>query len=410
MTPFESFDKTNLFVIKNEDYNLVIVGYPIWRGFVSAADTEIWIEIIPAIDVTNKTIILPQKKQKPQQKYLIKKEPEPKEKEKEEIDPELIKKFFLSIPPEIIELVSRFPDSHWELISAVKLIGEDFISLMKTNPALAYIIVNMEKLNPSFLYYANIELFQRMIKTKRKEILRLCGFPEEARMVKIFSKIDPKVLDIKILVQLKEVLMNQSEITERILQLLSFAKRINKNLLHLVSVYTEVLERINDRLVYELVEDEHYALKAAMLQQMHHKSRQWKVSLPKSISIPGLDEAKKRFDEKVKIKREKLDIFPKPPLEDNEYITAITTETQLISWAKRQQNCIRSYAGRIRSGKCYLYRVMYDNEEATMEVVKKKRIIKIAELNGFRNCKVSPGLNAIAEEWLRTSSKTNYAK
>lgn len=407
MPPFETFDKTNLFVIKNEDYSLVVVGYPVWRGFVAAADTDIWIEIIPAIDVINQTIILPQKKQKTKQKDLFKKEPE---KKKEEIDPEVIKRFFLSIPLEIIELVSRFPDSHWELIGAVKLIGNDFLSLMKTNPALAYIIVNMEKLNPSFLYYANIELFQRMIKTKRKEILRLCGFPEAARMVKIFSKIDPKVLVIKLLVQLKDVLMIQTEMTERILQILSFAKRINKNLIHLVSVYTEVLESLNDRLVFELAEDENYSLKAALLQQMIHTSKQWKVALPKSISLPGLDEAKKKFDEKVKVKRDKLDIFPSPPLEDNEYIKAITTETKLISWAKRQQNCIRDYVGRIRNGKCYFYRVIYNNEEATLEVIKKKGIIKIAELTGFRNCKVSPGLNTIAEEWVRTSSKTMYAK
>lgn len=402
MPPFEQFDKTNLFVIKNEDYNLVVVGYPVWRGFVAATDTDIWIEIIPAIDVINKTIILPQKKRKPNQKDLFK---QPQEK-KEEIDPEVIKKFFLSIPPEIIDLVSRFPDSHWELIGAVKLIGDDFQSLMKTNPALAYIIVNMEKLNPSFLYYANVELLQRMIKTKRKEILRLCGFPEAARMVKIFSKIDPKVLDIKLLIQLKEVLMTQTEKTERILQILSFAKSINKNLLHLVSVYTEVLESLNDRLVFELAEDENYSLKAAMLQQMNHKSRQWKVALPKSISLPGLDEAKKKFDEKVKVKRDKLDIFPKPPLEDNEYVKAITTETRLISWSKRQQNCIRSYAGKIRTGRCYIYKVIYEGEEATLEVKKKKnKSFGISDLSGFKNCRVSDKLYTMVQEWIKTTSK-----
>jgi hypothetical protein len=342
MTPFESFDKTNLFVIKSEDYILVVAGYPIWRGFVSAADTDIWIEIFPSIDVTKKAIILPKKKQKPQQIHLFKKEPEQKEKKKEEIDPEVIKRFFLSIPTEIIEQVSRFPDSHWELVGAVKMIGDDFISLMKTNPALAYIIVNMEKFNPSFLYYANIDLFQRMIKTKRKEVLGLCGFPEEARMVKIFSKVQPNMLDIKLLLRLKKVLMAKSEIKERILQILSFAKKINKKLIHFVSVYTEVLESINDRLVFELAADERYALKASMLLQMHRKSKQWKVALPKSISISRLDEAKKKLDEKVKSKWEKREIFPKPPIEENEYITAITTETELISWAQRQQNCIRS--------------------------------------------------------------------
>lgn len=403
MPPFEQFDKTNLYVIKEEDYNLVVVGYPVWRGFVSAADTDIWIEIIPAIDVINKTIILPQKKQKPKQKDPIKKE---QEKQKEEIDPEVIKRFFLSIPPEIIELVSRFPDSHWELIGAVKLIGDDFQSLMKTNPALAYIIVNMEKLNPSFLYYANVELLQRMIKTKRKEIVGLSGFPESTQMVKIFSKIDPSTLDIKSLILLKEVLMTGANIRERLLQLLSFAKLINKSLIHLCTTYYDVLLTLSDKLVYELAGDEQFALKASTVQQMIHKSKQWKVRLPGITSFENLYEIKKKFDEKVKIKRDKLDMLPPPLLEDNEYVRAITTETQLMSWSKRQQNCIRGYADRIRKGKCYIYKVIYEGEEATLEIVREKgRAFTISELKGFKNCEVSDKLYSMVQEWIKTTLK-----
>lgn len=403
MPPFEQFDKTNLYVIKEEDYTLVVVGYPVWRGFVSAVDTDIWIEIIPSIDVINKTIILPLKKQKPKQNDPIKKV---QEKQKEEIDPEVIKRFFLSIPPEIIEQVSRFPDSHWELIGAVKLIGDDFQSLMKTNPALAYIIVNMEKLNPSFLYYANIELFQRMIKTKRKEIVGLSGFPESTQMVKIFSKIDPLTLDIKSLIKLKEVLMTGTDIRERLMQLLSFAKQINKNLIHLCTTDYDVLLMLSDKLVYELAKDEQFVLKASAIQQMIHKSRQWQVRLPGITSFENLDEIKKKFDEKVRIKKDKLELFPPPPLEGNEYVIAITTETQLISWSKRQQNCIRSYGNKIRTGKFYIYKVIYEDEEATLEVIRKKGEIKIAELTGFRNCRVSDKLYSRVQEWIKTTSKT----
>lgn len=403
MPPFEQFDKTNLYVIKEEDYTLVVVGYPVWRGFVSAAETDIWIEIIPAIDVINKTIILPQKKQKPNQKDLFKKE---QEKKKEVIDPEVIKRFFLTIPPDIIEQVSRFPDSHWGLIGSVKLIGNDFLSLMKTNPALAYIIVNLEKLNPSFLYYANIELLQRMIKTKRKEIIGLSGFPESTQMVKIFSKIDPLTLDIKSLIKLKEILMTGADIRERLMQILSFAKQINKSLIHLCTTYYDLLLTLSDKLVYELAGDEQFALKASMLQQMIHKSKQWKVKLPGITSFENLYEIKKKFDEKIRIKKDKLELFPLPPLEGNEYVKAITTETQLISWSKRQQNCIRGYAGKIRTGKCYMYKVICEGEEATLEVVNKKgKSYTISALTGFRNCKVSDKLYSLVLEWIRTTSK-----
>ena len=64
MNPFEAYKNGNLFVITCEDHNLVIVGYPVWRAFVCAEDSDIWIEIIPTINAANKTIILSKKKQK----------------------------------------------------------------------------------------------------------------------------------------------------------------------------------------------------------------------------------------------------------------------------------------------------------------------------------------------------------
>ncbi len=205
MNPFKAFDKSNLFVFKKEDYNLAIAGYPDWRGFVAADNTDLWVEVIPSINVLK------------QKNIAAKDVPTDNEKKKDEFDSDMLRRYFETIPAEIIEPISSFPDSHWGLINAIKLIGNDFLSLIKTNPALVYIIVNMEKINPSFLYYTNIEIFQRMICTKRKEILHLCGFPDTTRIVKIFSKIDKKHLDIKLLVQFKSVLINHRESAERIM-------------------------------------------------------------------------------------------------------------------------------------------------------------------------------------------------
>jgi len=138
--------------------------------------------------------------------------------------------------------------------------------LLKTNPSLAYIIINMDKLNPSFLYYANIGLFQRMIKTKRKEILRLSGFPDSPRMIKIFSKIDLKDLDFKMLIKLKSVLASAPLRLERVTHILSFAKKINKNLLHFLSSTNDLLSNVSDKLVFELSNSELYLEKYSLLQ------------------------------------------------------------------------------------------------------------------------------------------------
>lgn len=62
MNPLEVFDKSNLFLLKEDDYKLALAGFPVWRAFISDEEADIWIEIIPAIDVAKKIIILPKKK------------------------------------------------------------------------------------------------------------------------------------------------------------------------------------------------------------------------------------------------------------------------------------------------------------------------------------------------------------
>jgi len=62
MNPLEVFDKSNLFLLGEDDYNLALAGFPVWRAFISDAEVDIWIEIILAIDVAKRIIILPQKK------------------------------------------------------------------------------------------------------------------------------------------------------------------------------------------------------------------------------------------------------------------------------------------------------------------------------------------------------------
>ncbi len=396
MTPFEKFDKKNLYFIKQQDYDLVLAGYPEWRAFVCAADSDVWIEIIPEIDIINKQIILPDKKQNQIQNDLFS---DSTEKNEDINNTEMIRKFFLTIPTEITSLASCFSNSHWELVKAIKLLGNDFAGLIKTNPALAYVIVNLEKLNPSFVFYNNIQLFQRMIKTKRKEILRLSGFTDSDQMVKIFSKIDPLTIEISSLISLKETLSSNIKVSKRILQLLSFAKKINKNLLNLCSDYLDILMIISDRIVFELVTDENMNLKVSMIRQMIKNSKKWKVNFPEIKTLKNLFEIKKKFDQKIKIKREKLDILPPPPIKGNEFIQPLTTNTQLKSWSKRQQNCVHSYTSKIKAGKCYIYKVIYENEEATLELENHRNKFELGAVLGFRNSKVSERLYAFVMDW-----------
>ncbi len=273
MKPSDSFDKKNLHIIKSKDYLLVLVNYPVWKGFVATNDADIWIEIIPQIEINEKTIKISEEEQKSQQGIFITNDKKVNQVTDEKLIKETIDKILLSVPTEIVELVRPFPNSHWEIIKAVILIGEDFKNLLRSNPALVYLIVNMDKPNPSFIFYSNINLLQRMIREKRKEILRLCGFPDEQSLVKISSKISPNAFSLKSLLAFRIILMSNDENKDRILQLLSFAKKINGNLIHLINFQTELHFILSDGVIFELIEDEDYSQKVKVIKQMIQLSK-----------------------------------------------------------------------------------------------------------------------------------------
>ncbi|MDY0082013.1 MAG: PcfJ domain-containing protein, partial [Ignavibacteriaceae bacterium] len=162
----------------------------------------------------------------------------------------------------------------------------------------------------------------------------------------------------------------------------------------------------NDLFVSELAEDQHYLVRASALSEMHQASQKWKVKFPEIKTTTEFDGIKNSFNKKVISKREKLEQFPPPPIEDNEYVKALTTKVQLDSWSRRQNNCAHTYSGKIKKGQCYIYKVIYKDEEATLEVVNdtKGRFVP-SQFSGFSNCKVSAKLIKIADEWIKSNRR-----
>ncbi len=70
MSQFSKYSPSDLFNIKGEDYDMVFADYHVWRGFIAAAGSGIWVEFISELNVTKRMIILPRKK-KSYQKILI---------------------------------------------------------------------------------------------------------------------------------------------------------------------------------------------------------------------------------------------------------------------------------------------------------------------------------------------------
>ncbi len=384
-----------------DDFKLVLFGYPLWEASIAAAESDIWIKVIPSIDISKRIIYQPitDETSSNLDHYAL-----------TEIDlvqsmkpyyNEKMNSFFDSIPPNFTEAVSRFPDSHWDFIKAINLLGVDLLTLVKNNPVLAYAVVNMEKINPSFICYTNKVVLQRMIRTKQKEILKLLGFPEAERMVKIFSKMEPASIKVQDLIGLRNVLMIRSNITEHILKVLSFAKSINKRLIRFINVGYLLIPKMTHKLIFALVNSRQYNEKLKSLFEILCYVRQLDKQIPHLASLPSITIVNQRLKKELGVKLENDMLFPSAPLPDDCYVQAINTEAELYNWSYSQQNCIRDYAEKVRSGKCYFYRVIYNDEEATLELKLNMEKIRRGDLRGKCNCKVSPELKKIVEDWLK---------
>ena len=410
--PFAKIKKSNLFEFSTKDYTLVLAGYPVLRAFTAASDSEFWIEVYPQIDVSKRIIFFPKVREKEKLRNLKRNDSVLKNflKETPEIYIKKMDEFFNTIPDDISLTVKKYPVSHWELIKAINFIGKDMLSVMSSNPALAYVIANIDKINPSFFVYNEKELLKRMILTKQKEILGLCGFPRTEQIVKIFAKIDAGIINAKDIISFRDLLADKSVAINRILKILSHTKIIDKNLFRFLLYQTPLINMIPNNVICQLVSSKSFTEDTAKLKRIYLACNRWEIKLPEIKTLESLNKVYERVLKTVKMKESKKETFPLPPLEDNYYITAICNEKELISWSKRQQNCIRHNAGVVHSKRKYYYRVKNNIEEATLELkIKDNKILK-GDLLGFHNTDVSSELRKMVNNWFTAAKKKRSVK
>ncbi|MBZ0200830.1 MAG: hypothetical protein K8H86_13250, partial [Ignavibacteriaceae bacterium] len=174
---FASIEKSNLFTFLTGEYQFVLAGYPTWKAYVSYRNSNLWVESFFRIDVGKKNIFFTNPKPNIKDELNDHSLLNQLVKSDIEIERQKIAAFFSTIPADIVQAVSQYPDSHWEFIESIILLGPDFLSLINTNPVYAYIVVNSKRINPSIRLLNPTLVLKNMIMTKQKEVLGLCGFP-----------------------------------------------------------------------------------------------------------------------------------------------------------------------------------------------------------------------------------------
>ncbi len=390
-----------------EEYTLVIAGYPVWKGYIISAESEFWIEVNPHIDIKKQLIYLPKISKKKETTYTAVETTSDLSTQINEILLNNKMRFFDTIPADIYEAVSRYNNSHWEIIKAITAIGEPLIKLIKQNPVLAYFVINIEKLNVHFLSYRHIDILPYLLGAKQRKILELCGFPPTARMVKIFSKMDPAFISLDTLIKFRKMFADNYEIKEKILHLLSFRKEINQSFFEFIAENYKIVPLLSYKIIDELLESSEYSILISRLNKLMKQLKKWNISNLEITSLKKLDAVEKEVENLIVLQIEKEKKEPFAPLSDNEHIKLISTKEELQEWGRRQYNCLATRHRELTSKLSYFYKINYYGEEASFQIRKTRDGLKKASLLGFRNQQVSAKLKIMVSDWLRQYPEKN---
>jgi len=391
---YKNLKSDQVFEFSNNETTLVLSGYSDWKAFIAAHNSNVWVEVMPKININKQLIYLPKSKLSGIASRADINRVE-LEKRKHE--------FFNTVPAEVVNIIKCYSDSHWEIVRAIKYVSDDLMRLILANPALAYILVHLEKFNPSYGCYNDMELLKNTILKKQREILRISSFPGSDRIVKAVMKLNPVDLSLKTLIKLKQVLSDKTELSDRILNLLSFSDQIDINLLNLFTENKNLVPNLSNNVIFEMTKSNDYQNCISLLQDIDADCSACKLKFPEIKSITDLSDIREKISQKVQILRQ----FPEPPIKGNAYVQPLTNEKELISWSKRQGNCIRNFGNSVRSGGIYMYKVIIDEEEATLEITRTKKGVSMGPLMGTNNTRVSNKLKLVVEQWFHESI---YAK
>lgn len=379
------------------DYEMYVVGYPYLVAFITAKETDLWVHVSLEINLSKRQILFPDIENgksfttevanglinSKELSVIINNE----------------QNFFDTIPLAYYDVVCIYSNSHWEILKAISQYDKLLIDLIMVNPVLAYILINIEKFNKSYSLYSDVSYIENLIKFKQKEILQIAFFGSSQRIVKIISKIEPKNITTDLLIKLRLLLNVNHENKEEIINYLSHVKTINHNLLLTIVKIPNILFYLSKNAIEELTISENFHELLSEIMNIKKLADRWGIKF-KLTSLNKLESKKIEIKEKADELKESKNTFPLPPIDDSENIIAIRTVSELNSWSKRQSNCVRQYKEAIMKRQCYIYKVIHDFEEATLELKIKNNSIMKGDLLATKNKKPSEGLIKIVDNWL----------
>ncbi|MEK7408842.1 MAG: PcfJ domain-containing protein [Acidobacteriota bacterium] len=299
-----------------------------------------------------------------------------------------------SWPAEAKDCVRPFSAAHWELLQLVNRGGERAVQLLRSNPALGYLVAT-EAAGDS----------GRLLGARRREIAARFGFPETEHSVRALGKAPAGCVSADLLKALRGALADDSEAGEVLAQL----PRINPGLLSVVCrpelrglvsfACLRQIGRIDPR-------TPHFDLVARLENLLEYARRQGRRP-PRINRLADIDRLSRPAPAPNTGQQRKTPApapapapFPPPPLPESRHILAIRTRDDLRAEGRELQHCAARYARRVAEGALFFYR-MLEPERATICLRRRGDGWELDAVRGPRNRRVNASTVMLIRNWLR---------
>lgn len=308
-----------------------------------------------------------------------------------------------TIPPEVREVVGRFPQRQWHVLSFLARCGDAALDLAVSNPALAYALAS------NWVYHRPavrqpLRSARALLRPGRKqrEVLAWLGFPGTEAARKTLAKVVPKAISISSLLYL-----HRSAANAAVVKAAAHLPRLNAGALR-IATDPALLPLTAPTLLDEVAhrrEEDRRARTAYLLQD---SVAMYRLLFPnRTYPAPArrLQQLMQFHDDLAEdVNRARCldrDIpFPEPPVKGTDSIVPITSARELAAEGRIQRNCVASYLERVAvQQRYYIYRVL-SPERCTLAIIRRGSSWALAELLRTHNQEPSEVTMRAVRQWL----------
>lgn len=314
------------------------------------------------------------------------------------------------IPDEVRRPISQFRCRQWHLLSMTARCGEGALELVRSNPALAFMMAS------NWVYHSpSVQQPLRSVRAllrrgrNQRDMLAWLGFPPTKSIRRLLAKVPPASVSVSRLLYLRQA-CNEP----RMLKAMAHLPRLNEGCLRIVTD-PQLFQCVSPVLLEDIAvnrREDRRPHSAWLLKDVVRMLDDLGRSVGVVRGLRRAEDLQHLHDDLAgrgpvedqsfgAATDEETLSFPPEPVAGTDEIAPIRDPAALRREGVEQKHCAWSFVHDVAVRRhTYFYRVI-SPERATLSLQLRNGLWQIGELKGFRNASIRPQTRARVEQWLR---------